>query len=184
MLTSIVFSKDRALQLDLTLKSINKNWRCCSKVIVLYATSSEDHEDTYTQLSVEHPAVDFVKQKSSIFEDIRSLVSSAKSKYISFFTDDDVIYRYVEFNIDDIDTLFSNESLYSCISLRLGKNTTLRDYGDGIMRQDAMPTQVGSRGKGQFIIWNRTAKRLSLSKIPFGSIACPHQEIDILKGLE
>ena len=30
----------------------------------------------------------------------------------------------------------------------------------------------------------KQGKRLSLSKIPFGNIACPHQEIDILKGLE
>jgi len=30
----------------------------------------------------------------------------------------------------------------------------------------------------------KQGKRLSLSKVPFGKIACPHQEIDILKGLE
>mgnify|MGYP003147066970 FL=1 len=156
MFTSIVFSKDRALQLDLTLKSINQNLEYCSSVTVLYSVSSKDHEDTYTQLAIEHPNIDFVKQGYSIFEDIDRLVSASNSNYISFFTDDDIVYRRVEFTEEDIDALFSNESLYSCISLRLGRNTVLRDYGDGVMRQDFTPSEVGSRAKGRFIVWNRT----------------------------
>ena len=44
MITSIVFSKNRPLQLDLCLESIHKNFPACNKVIVLHHNDAEFSE--------------------------------------------------------------------------------------------------------------------------------------------
>ena len=158
MFTSIVFSKDRALQLDLTLNSIKSRIPCTRyeypihRIDVLYTTSKE-HENSYETLIKEHQDVNFVRQSASIFRDIKKLVDTSLDEYVCFFTDDDIVYRDVSLTQEDIDLAFENQ--VSCISLRLGKNTVMRDYGDGVLRQDALPEQVGSLGN--LLVWNRTS---------------------------
>ena len=158
MFTSIVFSKDRALQLDLTLNSIKSHIPCTQyeypihRIDVLYTTSQE-HENSYQTLIKEHEDVNFVKQSASIFTDIKKLVDTSLDEHVCFFTDDNIVYRELSLTQEDIKLAFENQ--VSCISLRLGKNTVMRDYGDGVLRQDALPKEVGSLGN--LLIWNRTS---------------------------
>tara|TARA_Y100000593_G_scaffold85589_1_gene162884 strand:- start:16284 stop:17156 length:873 start_codon:yes stop_codon:yes gene_type:complete len=149
MFTSIVFSKDRALQLDLTLKSIKAN-TSKTDINVIY-TVSKEHVESYDVLMSEHEDVTFVQQSGDIFEDILNIVSSI-SDYVCFFTDDNIMYQKLSITEQDIE--LSNEHQIACISLRLGKNTTMRDYGDGILRQDSLPNQASILGN--MIVWNRT----------------------------
>ena len=130
MFTSIVFSKDRPLQLDLCLKSIKQNLFANNKIVVLYATS-DGYDINYNQLIDEHLDVEFFKQRYSIFEHIRTILDDA-SEHIMFFTDDDIVYRKCQPTEDDINSAFNNDAC--CISLRLGLNTSMRDYGDGVLR--------------------------------------------------
>ena len=74
MITSIVFSKDRPLQLDLCLNSIKQNLFTDNNIIVLYKTSTDDYQTHYNTLKEEHEGVDFVNQGYNIFEDIRNLL--------------------------------------------------------------------------------------------------------------
>ena len=147
MFTSIVFSKDRALQLDLTLNSIKSHIPCTQyeypihRIDVLYTTSKE-HENSYQTLIKEHRDVNFVKQSASIFTDIKKLVDTSLDEHVCFFTDDNIVYRELSLTQEDIKLAFENQ--VSCISLRLGKNTVMRDYGDGVLRQDALPKEAGS----------------------------------------
>ena len=67
MFTSIVFSKDRPLQLDLCLQSIKKNFFADSRILVLY-TTSKGYDKSYEQLITEHPSVMFLKQSHNIFD--------------------------------------------------------------------------------------------------------------------
>jgi len=149
MFTSIVFSKDRALQLDLTLNSI-KAHTLEPDINVIY-TVSKEHVESYDMLMSEHQDVTFIRQSHSIFEDILNAVTSA-SDYVCFFTDDNIMYQKLSITEEDI--RLSNEYEIACISLRLGKNTTMRDYGDGILRQDSLPNQASALGN--MIVWNRT----------------------------
>lgn len=158
MITSIVFSKDRALQLDLTLKTIRKNFELCDDLIVIYKTSEQQYEESYENLKLEHPNVLFLKQSHSLFVDVLATISGAESDYICFFTDDDIFYRKVSFTYDNINWLFDQANI-SCLSLRMGHNTTQRQI-NGKIGADAMPSEgllVTSEDGGdpQFSVWNR-----------------------------
>ena len=158
MITSIVFSKDRALQLDLTLQSIKRNFRQSDSVTVLYRCSNPTHEDSYKVLSDEHPDVAFVQQSEldgesgGIFADIEMLIALSPHDHICFFTDDDIVYQYVDFTQSSLGALFQKD--VSCLSLRLGTNTNMWDYGDGILKRDFLPHCAW---EDPFLIWNRTS---------------------------
>lgn len=156
MISSIIFSKDRALQLDLTLKSILQNFSQCNQITVITKCSKREHCDSYKILREEYKNISFVKQSDSIFRDISRCVSRVKNKYVSFFTDDNIVYREVGLNYNGFNSL---EDLFNlndacCLSLRLGKNTVTRDYGDGVLRPDNVPPLAWS---DPYLLWNRTS---------------------------
>ena len=119
MLTTIIFSKDRPLQLDLCLKSVDSNWVCNKEVVVLYDASNDRYEDAYNTLKDEHKNARFVRQ-GSFFLDLHSLIAGVLTKYISFLTDDDIVYHKSTTHLDELDTLFLDT--VCCVSTRLGIN--------------------------------------------------------------
>ena len=161
MISVIVFSKDRALQLDLTLNSIKRNFKQASEVLVIFQTSTE-HVQSYQILQKEYPDTHFISQSKEgnggLFGDIEKAISNARQEYICFFTDDDIVYSPVEFSVSALEGLFKNPwtrngAHFSCLSLRLGSNIRKRDYGDGILRDDNMPIRERN---DPFLTWNRT----------------------------
>ena len=90
MISAIVFSKDRALQLDLTLSSIKRNFKQASEVLVIFQTSTE-HVQSYQILQKEYPDTHFISQSKEgnggLFGDIEKAISNARQEYICFFTD-------------------------------------------------------------------------------------------------
>lgn len=122
MITSIVFSKDRPLQLDLCLKSLKKNFVDCERIVVLFKYSPE-YEDSLWTLIKEHPNVSFISQSESIYQDIIDISNMPDHKYICFFTDDNIFYN--RFSTNMYDSIFGNPSV-CCMSLRLGYNIDTR----------------------------------------------------------
>ena len=130
----VIFSKDRAAQLDLCLNSIFQNLKSIlekSRVYIIYASSSKDFETAYTKLSEKwnkQPSVYFLPEKKyGGFK--KTLEYSIKhwDDYVLFFTDDDIVYRNFENDFDEVDDFFySNKDLF-CLSLRLGANTFIQD---------------------------------------------------------
>lgn len=122
MIKSIIFSKNRPLQLDLTLNSIDANFMCRGPISVIYK-ADEEYRASYERLKKEHYDVDFIEQNNFLLDIVLKEIKTGP-KYIVFFTDDIVFYRnfcnaeLVEY-LDCLDI--------SCISLRLGKNIDLRD---------------------------------------------------------
>ena len=153
MITSIIFSKDRALQLDLTLNTIAKNFDLCNDVTVIYKTSDKKYKESYKNLKREHPNVSFYEQSYSLFLDVLAIVSASTSEYVCFFTDDNIVYRKVDITTHQLGYVFDAQA--SCLSLRMGINTTQRDYGDGVLRDDHIPREVFNNPP--FIAWNRTS---------------------------
>ena len=147
MLTSIVFSKDRALQLDLTLRSIKANLGFFDEVVVLYDISSDEHKLAYEKLSKEHENVQFIRQVGhykNIFVATQTIIKNSKNDYIGMFTDDIIAYRQTTNGrkiLDALETLVdgSDEAVYPFVfSLRLGGNTTQREhYGE--LYNDILP---------------------------------------------
>tara|TARA_Y100000004_G_C8894656_1_gene403584 strand:- start:75 stop:959 length:885 start_codon:yes stop_codon:yes gene_type:complete len=168
-----VFSKDRPLQLDLTLKSIATNFSN-SRVVVLYKTSNEEYESSYSVLMQEHENVSFVKQRHSIFDDIHKIIEGLEG-YVYFLTDDCIVYQPATLSVEELDNLFETvrdleqNKLLSCVSLRLGENTTKRMAG-GELIADAIPSEVYLSGN-KFLLWNFTS-------IAFGGYWCYPLSVD------
>ena len=154
MISAIVFSKDRALQLDLTLSSIKRNFKQVSEVCVIFHTS-EEHSHSYEILTKEFPDIQFVRQRThdtgGLFSDIDTIITHCDQEYICFLTDDNIAYSPVVFSKSVLDGLFQNP--FACLSLRLGSNIRKRDYGDGVLRDDCLPPRERN---DPFLTWNRT----------------------------
>lgn len=149
MITSIIFSKDRALQLDLLLKSIKQNFKHHGQIRVIYKTSNDRYEEAYKKLRNEHRKVLFLDQ-FDLFKNILTSCCVAPDKYITFFTDDNIVYQ--EFDAQELIDCFDAQSC--CFSLRLGLNTYARDIG-GKMYQDILPTEA--KLYADTLTWDRTA---------------------------
>ena len=152
MISAIVFSKDRAMQLRLLLESLQLNFSEIKDVHVLYTYSDDLFRHGYEKLKSEFSSVQFVRQSDNFYLDILNLISRS-DKYVCFFTDDDIIYRTVPESISLLDQIFNMP--VSCFSLRLGYNTTIRE-SEGKSFQDALPSQTIELSQN-LIGWNRTS---------------------------
>ncbi len=126
-LVGIIFSKDRAMQLEATLRSFALH--CTDPSVadlkVLYAASSPLHAQQYLELESEYAHVDFVREKS-FKEDLLALLQPAR--WVLFLCDDDFFVR-------DFDLTTALQSLERAphalgFSLRLGKNTAYEYMSD------------------------------------------------------
>lgn len=119
-LSVIVSSKDRALQLDATLRTFRWHCREAASVCIniLYTTSNAYHQSQYETLMKEHPAVRFVREQH-FKTDVLNLMTGAA--YVLFVVDDCLFVR--GFRLREV--LEQLECLSDAIgfSLRLGRNT-------------------------------------------------------------
>lgn len=111
----LIFSRDRACQLDALLRSISRNApQLYSRITVYYKATSEEHHRGYAKCMVKNNfpgRIFFVPEGTvAIQELVRSFVRS--DEFISFLVDDDIIYRPAPVIIHDFP-----------YSLRLGVNT-------------------------------------------------------------
>jgi len=149
MITSIVFSKNRPLQLDLCLESIHKNFPACNKVIVLHNNDAEFSE-AHSTLCSEHDNIESWTQSYSLFKDISAAITASDNNYICFFTDDDICFKEVPNT--DYDQIFINKNI-QCLSLRMGLNIIQRSHED--MTFPDLPHQTYNYK--DVIIWSKTA---------------------------
>ena len=126
--TTVIFSKNRAMQLDLLLRTL---FFCCEDILklsdinVLYLAEG-DHKESYEILKKDYPQVNFVEEKS-FKEDLLSFLPHKTS--ILFLCDDSVATE--KFSLEKVlEDLNSSEDNIG-FSLRLGRNTTkCFPYGD------------------------------------------------------
>lgn len=149
MITSIIFSKNRPLQLDLCLKSIKKNFPQSTENIVLH-NNSDEFSPAQKTLESEHRDVVFWTQTNSLFYDIDRLVRQSKNDYVCFFVDDCICFDKILFP----ESIF-NVAEICCFSLRLGKNITERYHND-VAYQD-QPSNYGTDSTGKYMFWNKTS---------------------------
>ena len=123
LITSIVFSKNRPLQLDLCLSSVKKNLPECSQTIVIYK-NSEDFMTAHETLESEHPDVQFWPQGRSLFRDTLHSTISANKSYVGYFTDDDIVFSKNVVNYE-----YLKNPQVACVSLRMGLNICERSHG-------------------------------------------------------
>jgi hypothetical protein len=114
MIAAIVFSRDRAMQLDLLLTSLERNGaEFFGPVHVLWKGTLPEFREAYKTCAREHPKVWLVPE-SDLVAQTRYLLHAAE--FATFLTDDSVLYRLLPFPPFPL-----TASL--CFSLRLGLNT-------------------------------------------------------------
>ncbi|RJQ51596.1 MAG: glycosyltransferase [Nitrospiraceae bacterium] len=119
--TGVIFSKDRPLQLDATLRSFYLHCKDADKVSlkVLYAVSGEPFNDAYDALKREHPHVVFIKESDFKSDFLSSLQGNG---YVLFLVDDNIFVR--DFRMSDVTSCLNDHPDALGFSLRLGRNTT------------------------------------------------------------
>lgn len=135
MITAVIFSKNRACQLDLCLSSIIKNCNIFEIIRVVY-TYDKEYQKGYDLLIGKYSnnkKIVFVKEESSLVFSFLISLDKCETNYISFITDDTVFYQYTN-QKNDIVSAMDGDTF--CFSLRLGLNTTLQDYKTGRYQRD------------------------------------------------
>ncbi len=116
----ILFSKDRALQLDATLRSLKLHCRDPYRAhwVVIYKASNPQHTRQYQALSKAHPDVAF--EAETDFR-ARVLALAASARLVAFLVDDNLFVRAFSWD-DAVEGLHRHPDALG-VSLRLGLNT-------------------------------------------------------------
>jgi hypothetical protein len=118
--TTVIFSKNRSLQLDLLLRTL---LFCCEDILklsdinVLY-TASDNHKESYEILKKEYPQVNFVEE-IKFKDDFLKLLDNKTN--ILFLCDDSVFTE--KFSLEAVLKALESDDSYVGFSLRLGRNT-------------------------------------------------------------
>lgn len=154
MLTDIIiYTKDRACQLDLLLRSIKDNFLNVGKVWLLEDWSNDEYKAGYDKIKKLDYGLDIVykRQNRSIFYDVLKQVSKDSiTKFILPLCDDDVFIRRTDIN--DITSYVNNDVIG--INLRFSSNLTV-SYGKwGVLE---MPKLLPA---GEYLKWDWTTYKI------------------------
>lgn len=119
MIDVIIFSKDRAAQLDLTLSGMKhyfKEWKEQSYTI-LYTYSNDLHKLAYDKAKNLHPEFKWVKE-TNFHQDTKNIFNSGTQNYVSFMVDDDVWINEMSLNSPEFNEFKSNPQI-ACLSPRI-----------------------------------------------------------------
>ena len=137
----LVWSKDRAPQLDLLLSSID---RFCVieqfNISVLYQYSSIDFYNGYIRCAELHPTVNFI-QETNFCEQTKELLNVCEYSAVS--TDDTVVFRPFFLNRQHMQNV-------DIFSLRLGFNTIVQEPFSGRIQ----PALTSYTDEGETICWD------------------------------
>lgn len=117
MINLIIFSKDRAMQLDGLLRSLYKYCDIYNKITIVYTFSNDEFRKGYEILKRRFDNI-FWKKESDFKNDV--LGSFNYYKYTSFLVDDCLFFK--SFDLDKNEVLYELDKGCCAISLRLGDN--------------------------------------------------------------
>lgn len=140
MLKAVIFSKNRAMQLDALLSSLNQYCDIFDEVCVIYKT---DHQRSYDVLIREYPDVRWVRELV-FFGDLMQQIED----YTCLLVDDDIFFRHVY--AEDVRELMATSDI---VSLRLGPNVRKDIHFEVLSSVDGniFPRKVLERIKGETI---------------------------------
>lgn len=136
MINLIIWSKDRASQLELLLRSIKQNIPNMFAITIIYTYSNKLFEDGYKKLIGEIKDVEFIYE-NNFYNDTVSACYNSNMEYISFCTDDTVFYDSCSYTFDDLLGYLPN-NVNQVFSFRLGLNTLAQDIHYGTIQTPLM----------------------------------------------
>lgn len=114
-ISCIIFSRDRALQLNALLESIEQYSKSEIQFIIQYSCS-ENHSLSYQELINKYRNYCFIKE-SDFRDTLINIISTVQTNYLFFLVDDQVFIN--TFRIEDLTNKMQKNTF---ASLRLGKN--------------------------------------------------------------
>lgn len=151
MIQTFIFSKDRACQSDLLLRTIEKNWKDYKdfSFIVDYTASSDEYLEGYLKLAVRFPWALFVKRENFKYQLLWLMDDDIP--YTCMFADDNIMTRPFSVDDDPFKKLCDDQRILA-LSLSLGKNLEHHpDYGK--MDIPAMDDHNRWEWKGKSVDW-------------------------------
>ncbi len=139
---ALVFSMNRALQLDACLRSLARHCAdhsLCRKRVV-FKCSNERYAAQYRALQTQHPDVEFIAE-SDFCRDLNTAIKGFEQ--VLFLVDDNIFIR--PFRLEEVTAALQASPSAVGFSLRLGRNIS-RCYPLGDARQDLPPSDEISRG--------------------------------------
>jgi hypothetical protein len=130
----VIFSKNRAMQLDLCLRSLQQcaQSKLPLNVDVIYTATSYAHQDSYDALIYDHTWAQFIKEKDFKANLLRSV---SYTKEVMFLVDDNIFIN--TFSLDRAADILHVNSRALGFSLRLGRNTK---FCYPVQQEQALPT--------------------------------------------
>lgn len=125
MITLVVWSKDRACQLDCLLQSIERFAPNTFSVCVVAKSSNDIFREAYDQVFAEHKVLAIGHETNGDFHYLTNQFINLAGEQIAFSTDDTILYREPETPI------LEAAKCASIFSLRYGLNTIVQDYHTG-----------------------------------------------------
>ncbi len=125
MITAIVFSKNRASQLELFLESVDRRCPNLFDIHILWDASNDKFKEGYDQLWSEYPNL---PDKNKIHKEVdfelqsKVLIDNA-GDFVTMIADDNIFYKPLDFTEEDVKTAFDSCEFLSTISMRYGTNT-------------------------------------------------------------
>lgn len=112
----LVFSKDRACQLDLFLRSVKKFWNSGQLINIIYTFSNSDFEHGYNNLIYAYKDYNLNFIYETNFKE--NILSCIEDDLIVFFMDDNVFKNPFSNDCKEM-KIFKNSDFIACLSLRL-----------------------------------------------------------------
>jgi len=131
-ISCIVFSKDRALQLDACLHSIERNAPYGGSTVVIYLATNPEFSRAYELVAISE-RTRLLPQSADFRRDVLEAVDTA-ARYTVFHTDDDFCFRRPAGHL-----ILPHG--FACFSLRLGENTK---YCYPLDREQRVPSAAAS----------------------------------------
>lgn len=175
MIAVLIFSLDRACQLDLLLRSLTRYASTLlSPVKVLWRASTPFYESGYEIAAQEHPNVIFQKQED-FQEDVTRWLERCQSHLCAFLTDDSLFYGPV----GTLPVTVMEDPFVLTFSLRLGTNTVqCYPYGGEAQR---LPLFISDEG---FLDWEWATGCDGDFAYPFSLDAHVLRVSDVLRAIQ
>lgn len=126
----VIFSKDRACQLELLLRSIQDNFKELDNITIICKGTTDEYVAGYLKVANMYQQFKWIPE-NNLVKDLVSVIKSFNKKYSMMFVDDEIIMR--DHSIKPLlDVLDTNDDVH-CATLRLGKNIGDYCYSCGIV---------------------------------------------------
>ena len=120
MINVIIFSKDRACQLDLFIRSFNKYFRGSmdDNIQVIYTYSNAHFKEGYDYLKTRKYGVSLIDEAGRSFKELTEQAIDPSLPFTVFFVDDNILKNEFSLDCREMGVFEDNEDLL-CLSLRL-----------------------------------------------------------------